>query len=251
VSDPHDDGWSRIAGEWAELWGDFADPIRWAVIEATGIGPGTRVLDVGCGSGEFLALLTRIGVPASGIDPAPGMVEQARARVPGVDVRIGSVEQLPWPGASFDVVTAFNSLQFADDTLGALAEVARVVVPGGLVVIANWAEASRNDLSIIEKAVALAAGDDMLPDGDLRLPGGIQELFTDGRLDLVTAELVDVAWEPADDDTLVRGVLLGEDAAGIAAGAATVLQAARPFRQPDGGYRLVNAFRFAVGRNPG
>jgi SAM-dependent methyltransferase len=246
----HEDGWSRIAGEWAELWGDFADPARRAVVEATGITPGSRVLDVGCGSGEFLALLTPMGVVASGVDPAPGMVELARARVPAADVRVGSVEQLPWTAASFDVATAFNSLHFAEDTLDAVAEVARVVVPGGLVAIANWAEAHRNDLSTIEEAVALAAGEDMYPDGDLRLPGGIQELFADGGLDLVTAELVELVWEPVDDDALVRGVLLGEDATGIEAGAVTVLEAARPFRQPAGGYRLVNSFRFAVGRTP-
>jgi hypothetical protein len=55
-------------------------------------------------------------------------------------------------------------------------------------------------------------------------------------------------WEARDDDALVRGVLLGEDAAGIAASRQAVLAAARPFRTADGGYRLVNAFRCAVAR---
>jgi hypothetical protein len=58
-------------------------------------------------------------------------------------------------------------------------------------------------------------------------------------------------WEVPDDDALVRGILLGEDAEGLAAGAPTVLAAARPFRGPDGSYRLVNALRWAVGRRPG
>jgi SAM-dependent methyltransferase len=250
VSGEHEDGWSRIAADWSVLWGDFADPARRAVIEGTGIGPGSRVLDVGCGSGEFLASVTDLGALAAGIDPAPGMVERARMRVSGADVRVGSAEHLPWPDAWFDVVTAFNSLQFADDTLDALREVVRVAVPGGWVAVANWAEAGRNDLSIIEEAVALAAGDQMLPDGELRQPGGLDELFADGGLDLVTVQLVEMPWEPADDDTLVRGVLLGEDEAGITAGAATVIEAARRFRTDSGGYRLMNAFRLAVGRTP-
>jgi SAM-dependent methyltransferase len=250
VNTTHDDGWSRIAADWSVLWGDFADPARQVIVGATQIGPGSRVLDVGCGSGEFLALVSDLGAVAAGIDPAPGMVDMARMRVPGVDVRVGSVEDLSWPNASFDVVTAFNSLQFADDTLDALREMARVAVPGGLVTVANWAEAARNDLSTIEEAVARAAGEQMLPDGDLRREGGLEELFADGGLDLVTLQLVEMPWEPADDDTLVRGVLLGEDEADLRAGAATVIDAARQFRTASGGYRLVNAFRLAVGRTP-
>jgi hypothetical protein len=68
---------------------------------------------------------------------------------------------------------------------------------------------------------------------------------------VVDAGLVEVPWSPPDDATLVRGVLLGEDAAAMAAAAPTVLAVARPFRTgPGGGYRLVNAFRYAVGRTP-
>jgi hypothetical protein len=76
-------------------------------------------------------------------------------------------------------------------------------------------------------------------------------LLAEAGLEVVATELVELVWTAPDDDTLVRGVLLGEDAAGQAAGAATVLEAAAPFRTAGGGYRLRNAFRFAVGRTPG
>jgi hypothetical protein len=69
-------------------------------------------------------------------------------------------------------------------------------------------------------------------------------------LDVVTGGLVELPWEVPDDGTLVRGVLMGEDPATMAATAPTVLAAARPFRTATGGYRLDNAFRFAVGRAP-
>ena len=108
-----------------------------------------------------------------------------------------------------------------------------------------------HDLNAIEAAVADAAGEEPLPDGDLRQPGGLEQLLADAGLDVVTAGLVELPWEAPDDDTLVRGVLLGEDPAGMAAGAPTVLAAARPFRTAAGGYRLANAFRYAVGRTPG
>jgi SAM-dependent methyltransferase len=243
--------WSEVAAGWSELWGELARPAWRAVVAATGIGPGSRVLDVGCGSGEFLAHLARLGVSPAGIDPAPGMVELARSRVPGADVRLGPARPLPWPDGSFEAVTAFNALQFADGTLDALAELARVTVPGGHVAIANWAEGDRNDLDTIEAAVAAAAGEEPLPDGDLRQPGGLERLLADAGLALVSAGLVEVPWEAPDDATLVRGVLLGEDPATTSTRASTVLTAARPFRTPAGGYRLVNAFRYAAGRTPG
>ncbi|MFF1879537.1 class I SAM-dependent methyltransferase [Leifsonia sp. NPDC058230] len=245
-----EDGWSSVAGEWAELWGGFADPARRAVIAATGIGSGFRVLDIGCGSGELLAMLDRLGVAAAGIDPAPGMVALARTKAPRADVRLGSAESLPWPDGGFDVACAFNALQFAEDTLDAVAEAVRVTKPGGLIAVCNWAERSHNDIDTIEAAVAAAHGDEPIPDGDLRPAGGLESLLAEAGLEVVAAELVEVLWTAPDDDTLVRGVLLGEDAAGQAAGAPTVLEAATPFRVAGGGYRLSNAFRFAVARTP-
>jgi SAM-dependent methyltransferase len=242
--------WSEIAARWSELRGEFARPVWDAVVAATGIGPGSRVLDVGCGSGELLAHLARLGASPAGIDPAPGMVELARARLPVADVRLGPAQPLPWPDGSFDVVTAVNALQFAGDPLDALAELARVTVPGGRVAVANWAERERNDLDTIEAAVATAAGEEPLPDGDLRQPGGLEQLLADAGLAGVSAGLVEVPWE-ASDDALARGVLLGEDPATISARAPAVLAAARPFRTAVGGYRLVNSFRWAAGRTPG
>jgi SAM-dependent methyltransferase len=244
------DGWSEVAAGWSELWGELARPAWDALVAATGIGPGARVLDVGCGSGELLAHLARLGATPAGIDPAPGMVKLARARVPAADVRLGPALPLPWPSGSFDVVTAVNALQFAGDPLDALAELARVTVPGGQVAVANWAEDARNDLDTIEAAVATAAGEDPLPGGDLRHPGGLERLLTGAGLTVVAAGLVEVPWEAPDDDTLVRAVLLGEDPATISARTPSVLAAAHTFRTLTGGYRLTNAFRYATARTP-
>ena len=244
------EAWSAVAEEWAELWGDFADPVRRRIIDLTGIRTGSRVLDVGCGSGEFLSLLDRLGAVSAGIDPAAAMIERARSRVPAADIRLGSADSLPWPAGVFDTVTAVNALQFADDTDAALAELMRVAAPGGFVAIANWAEGERNDLNVIEAAVAESFGEDPAEDGALRAPGGLESLVRDAGLAFVASGIVTLPWEAADEDRLIRGVLLGEDADGLAAGAATVVDAARPFRQADGGYRLLNAFRYVVAQTP-
>jgi SAM-dependent methyltransferase len=242
--------WSAVAAEWAQLWGSFATPARYAILEATGIRPGASVLDVGCGSGEFLGMLLDAGAAAAGIDPAPGMIELARVRVPAADIRLGAVESLPWPDASFDAVTAINALQFADDPDAALAEIARVTVPGGAIAVANWADAARNDIHVLEQAVAASFEEELPPENELRIPGGLEELFRRGGVALVASGTVVAPWDAPDENTLVRGILLGEDSAGLADGAATVIDAATPFRTTDGGYRLVNAFRYAVGRTP-
>jgi SAM-dependent methyltransferase len=243
------DGWSAVAADWARLWGSIARPVWQAVISATGVGAGVRILDVGCGSGDFLVELAPLGVILAGIDPAPGMVAVARDRLPEADLRIGSVEDLPWPTGAFDVTTAFNSLQFAPDTLEALAQMTRVTRAGGSVAVANWADERHNDLDTIEAAIAQSTGESVPPGGPLRDAGGLEDVLAEAGLEIVTAGLVEAPWYAPDGDTLVRAVLLGEDAATIATDAEVVLDAARPFRQPAGGYRLVNAFRYVVGRS--
>lgn len=245
------DRWSTVATDWARLWGGLAEPVWTSIVDASGVGSGARVLDVGCGAGDFLAYVDRLGMAAAGIDPAAGMVACARARVAGADVRRGGAEHLPWSDREFDLVTSINAVQFAEDTDQAVAELARVAVAGGHLALATWAEGDRNDLTGIEDAVAHAAGEEPLPDGDLRMPGGLERLLREaGGVRIVAAGLVPVTWHAPDDATLVHGILLGEDPATITARAPTILAAARRFRTPDGGYHLVNAFRYAVGRLP-
>lgn len=247
----HQDGWSAVAADWAALWAPSGEPARRVLLDATRTGPGTRLLDVGCGSGELLALAAGRGAVVAGADPAPGMVALARDRAPGADVREAGVEHLPWPDGAFDVATVVNALGFADDDVAALREVARVLVPGGRLALAGWAEGACNDLDVIERAVARAAGEEPSEDPDLRRPGGRERLLAEAGLVVEAAGLVEVPWTVPDDDALVRGVLLGEDAEGLAEVGPVVVEAAAPFRTPDGGYRLVNAYRWAVGRVPG
>lgn len=246
VDGADESGWSAVALGWAELWGSFADPARRAIVESTGIGPGSRVLDAGCGSGEFLQLLSSVGARAVGADPAAAMVEIARRS--GAEVVLAGIEMLPFAAASFDVATAVNALQFADDTTAALRELARVVRPGGLVAVANWAEGARNDIDVVETAIARAHEEQRRPDDPLRPAGGIEAAFTDAGLQVVQSGLIDVPWVAADEDMLVRGILLGEDAATLAELRSVVVGAAAPYRDDRGRFVLHNAFRWAVAR---
>lgn len=203
------------------------------------------MLDVGCGSGELLADAALLGAEVVGVDPAPDMVALASAHA---RVELADAEELPFDAGAFDVVTAINALQMADDTTAALVEAARVTRTGGRVGIAIWAEGARNDLDVLERAIATALDDEPLPDGSLRPAGGLEAALAEAGLEVQDAGVVAVPWTAADDEALVRGVLLGEDASTISEVREAVLAAAARFRLPGGDYVLQNAFRWAVAR---
>lgn len=242
------DRWSAVAEEWSRRWGQLPAPVWSELAARAGIAPGRRVLDVGCGAGELLEFAAGLGAQVAGADPAPGMALAAARRVRDADIEVAGFEELPWPDDAFDVVVAVNSLQFADDIRDGLLEASRVTAPGGAIAIANWAEASMNDLEAVEAAIARALDEEPLPDDDLRRPGGLEAAFADAGLVDVVSGVTEVVWTASDADDLARGILLGEDEATIRERAAIVADAAAPYRQADGGYRLVNAFRWAVGR---
>jgi ubiquinone/menaquinone biosynthesis C-methylase UbiE len=94
-------------------------------------GSGKDVLECGCGTGLLLERIAAFARKASGIDLSPGMLEKARAR--GLDVREGSVTELPFPDASFDVTCSFKVLAHVPEIGRALREMARVTRPGGVI----------------------------------------------------------------------------------------------------------------------
>jgi len=95
-------------------------------------GQGADILECGCGTGLILERLGGFARRAVGIDLSPGMLELARSR--GLEVREGSVTDLPFEDASFDLTCSFKVLAHVPDIGRALAEMARVTRPGGVVV---------------------------------------------------------------------------------------------------------------------
>jgi ubiquinone/menaquinone biosynthesis C-methylase UbiE len=94
-------------------------------------GEGKRVLEAGCGTGLLLDKVSRFAGAAVGIDLSPGMLHKAHER--GLRVANASITELPFADGSFDVAYSFKVLAHVEAIDKALAEMARVVVPGGYV----------------------------------------------------------------------------------------------------------------------
>jgi SAM-dependent methyltransferase len=249
--------WGARARDWADVQEMQVRPMYESALEAIGVGAGTRVLDVGCGAGGALVLAADRGAEPSGLDATPELLAIARERLPGADLREGDIEELPWPEASFDAVTGFNSFQFAGNPVGALAEARRVLRPGALVVMATWGQPEQ-----CEAAGYLKLLGGLLPppppgaEGPFSLstPGALESLVERAGLEATKTEEVEAIWSYPDLATAVRGLASsGPVAAAINhAGEDRVIEAisgyAADYQTPDGGVRLRNVFRYLVAR---
>jgi SAM-dependent methyltransferase len=125
------------ARAWAHTHTSTGEDARTPAVRAVVEAAPRRVLEVGCGWGELAEWIGReTGAEVIAVDLSPRMVELARER--GVDARLGDVQDLPFPDASFDVAVAAWMLYHVPDLPGGIAELARVVRSGGrLVAITN------------------------------------------------------------------------------------------------------------------
>jgi SAM-dependent methyltransferase len=120
--------------------GRFSEPLAAQFMELSQAREGQRALDVGCGPGALTAqLMGRLGAGAvAAIDPSSSFVAAAAARFPGVDVRPGTAERIPFPDDVFDLALAQLVVHFMADPVAGLREMGRVTRPGGVVATCVW-----------------------------------------------------------------------------------------------------------------
>ncbi len=131
-----------------EMWSSFAPtavfttPSAAHLVNFAQVKPGEVLLDVGSGMGVVAITAAHAGAKVSAIDLTPELVEHATLNAQiarqQVDWHVGDAEQLPWPDASFDVVLSQFGHMFAPRPEVAMAEMRRVLKPGGRVAFATW-----------------------------------------------------------------------------------------------------------------
>jgi SAM-dependent methyltransferase len=249
--------WGAAAEDWAELQEPTGAPIDEAAFEATGMTNGTRLLDVGCGAGLALQLAHKRGASVAGLDASGRLLGVARSRLPEADLRQGDVEELPYGDDSFDVVTAFNAVQYAADPVQALREIRRVAAPGGAVAVATWGDPDR-----CEARAVIAAMGALLPPQPpgaggpfaLAAPGALEALVESAHLSAERAFEVPTPFMYADLAAAVRANLSSGpgraaiDSVGSERVRDALSVALEPFTQPDGSVRLDNVFRVVIAR---
>jgi ubiquinone/menaquinone biosynthesis C-methylase UbiE len=249
--------WGTRARDFAETLEHFARPVYEVVFEQAEVEVGKRLLDVGCGPGLAAQLAAQRGAQVAGLDAAEASLEIARERTPAGDFRAGGMEDLPWADNSFDVVTGFNSFQYAADVLNALCEGRRVARPAGRVAMAVLARPEESDVAIVAAAVARF----LLPPPSaapgpfaLSTPGRIESLLQQAGMEPLTSGEIACHLEFPDLETAVRGNLSTGSAAaaiqqaGVEAVARAISESLAQFRTGDGGYRLHNWVRYVIAR---
>ena len=250
--------WGTDPRAWADLAEAHNQPLFEAVLDAAKVSPGTRLLDVGCGSGLTLQLAEERGAVPAGLDISPGLLRVARERLPDADLRAGDMECLPFPDATFDAVTGVNAFQFAGDPKRALREAARVTRPGGRVVASLFAAPERSQGTVVHEAMSALIPPQQAADHApyaLSAPGNLEAALVSVGLRLAGSGEVVCQWRYASLDDAVSALLCSaggaraSEAAGQAAVREVLEQTLKQFQDPRTGVvTLVNTFRWVSAR---
>ena len=143
AADPVVAEYARAAERYDEKWAFYLEATTRETLRRMTMERHSRVLDVGCGTGELLRRLRAKypEAPLAGLDPVPEMLAVARDKLSGrEDLKIGYADALPWSAGSFDVVVSCNMFHYITHPLEALREMARVLRPGGTLVLTDWCD---------------------------------------------------------------------------------------------------------------
>jgi len=170
-----------------KFMGRFSTRLAPVFADFAGIERGKRVLDVGAGTGALTAELVRRDVDVAAVEPSPEFTATLQSRFPDIEARQGAAEDLPWPDASFDAALAQLVVAFMSDAPVGIAEMRRVVRPGGTVAVCMWLRDDMELLSAINRTQAVISPErsaDVSPYRSAEAARGL--LGDDARVEMLT-----------------------------------------------------------------
>jgi SAM-dependent methyltransferase len=252
------DAWGHAAADWACLFEHYASAAISTVHRRVDVRPGVELLDLACGAGLALVQAAAAGASVHGIDAAEPLVAVARDRLPEGDLRVGSMFELPWPDARFDVVTSFNGIWGGCEA--ALAEAHRVLRPGGWVALTFWGDGSPLDLRPVFKVFARHAPDPHLQGmrrlNDIAHEGVAEEMLQGAgfvaierhrRISVLEWPDAEIAWRAL---ASIGPAVPALQHVGAATLRAATLEALEPCRDPRGIFRFRNDHQIVLARRP-
>ena len=247
--------WSTAPADWSKLLEPTFIPMYQAVLELLSLNEEKMLLDVGCGSGLFLSMASITGAEVHGIDAAPGLLAISKERLPRTPLLLEDLEALPFIDGSFDVVTAFNSLQYAGNFLNALAEAARVVKKHGKLVIGIWGKEENCETASVHRAIL-----SLLPEPPAGTPdtfaliedGVIENYCASVGLRVLIKQNAFCPWQFKGDDELTQAFLC--TAPGVKAVQhnnldlvkSTIIKSSQPFNMADDVYYMRNHLTYFI-----
>ena len=202
-----DEGWGRHAAEAAYLFENMHWREYLHLLEQTGVGRGTRHLDIACGGGLAVQLACERGAIVTGLDASKRLAAVAAARAPEADIRVGDMFALPFDDASFDVATSCRGIW--GNCLDALREARRVVCPGGKVGLSFWGHQKKMQAYPLFAVLGRTAQDQRDNTGSMvsiGLPGIAEQLMADAGLEPGTRTSLRLYWEFPDVDLAARAL---------------------------------------------
>jgi SAM-dependent methyltransferase len=249
--------WGARAQDWADHQESVHRPFYEIVFRKTDVKSGTRYLDVGCGSGMAAQMAGALGADVTGLDAAADLLQIARSHMPEAQLHMGDLEKLPFTDNTFDVVTGFNSFQYAGNPLIALSEARRVAKDVGWVAVVVWGEPEG-----MEAVEVVAALKPLMPTPPPGAPGpfalsneeALRGFATSAGLKPVDVFDVDCPFEYPNEDIAVRGLC----SSGVAVKAAefsgnqavedAYKRIANKFLKSDGSVKISARFRCMLAR---
>jgi ubiquinone/menaquinone biosynthesis C-methylase UbiE len=252
------EAWGRSAVDWACLYEHYSIEVIGAIFARAGVGRGTNLLDVACGAGLAVRIAQGNGATVAGIDASEALLAIAQERNPDADLRLGSMFELPWPEASFDVAISINGIW--GDCGGALREMRRVVRPGGRVGISFWGDGTPLDSRPFFLALAQhmpdTKVDGMRSTNRIARPGtaeamlieaGFEVIERGSRVSTIEWADADLAWRALSSTGPVVPALEQGDPDRVRR---DVLAAIDHCRAPNGIYRFQNDHQFVIAEVP-